>query len=73
VHQTPFSDTAAIQMYRIAFLLLKFLCMQAKAAVKGAAELESIDPAHFPELPMPEILHGLQVSLHQCFPSSPQT
>ena len=70
VRQTHFSDTVAIQMYRISFLLLKFLCMQAKAAAKRAEELELIDLAHFPELPMPEILHGLQVSLHQCFTSA---
>lgn len=60
INHTQFTDTVAIQMYRIAFLLLQFLCMQAKAAVKRAEELEFIDLAHFPELPMPEILHGLQ-------------
>lgn len=60
VHQTYFSDTVAVQMYRIAFFLLKFLCMQAKVAAKRAEELELIDLAYFPELPMPEILHGLQ-------------
>ena len=70
VHQSHFSDTEAIQMYRIGFLLLKFLCMQAKAAAKRAEELELIDLAHFPELPMPKILHGLPASLHQCFPSA---
>ncbi|KAJ0974308.1 hypothetical protein J5N97_016273 [Dioscorea zingiberensis] len=59
-HQTQFSDMVAIQIYRIAFLLLKFLCMQAKAAAKRAEEVEFIDLARFPELPMPEILHGLQ-------------
>lgn len=64
VHQTHFSDTVAIQMYRIAFLLLKFLCMQARSAAKRAEELELIDLAYFPELPMPEILHGLQVKFH---------
>ena len=30
VHKTPFSDTAAIQMYRIAFLLLKFYACKLK-------------------------------------------
>lgn len=59
--QTQFSDLVAIQIYKIAFLLLKFLCMQAKAAAKRAEEVEFIDLARFPELPMPEILHGLQV------------
>ncbi|KAI3989451.1 hypothetical protein MKX01_022726 [Papaver californicum] len=58
--QTRFSDTAAIQIYRIALLLLEFLCLQAKGAVKRAHEVGFIDLAHFPELPMPEILHGLQ-------------
>ncbi|XP_008788374.2 uncharacterized protein LOC103706141 isoform X1 [Phoenix dactylifera] len=60
VQQTYFSDIVAIQMYKLAFLLLKFLCMQAKAAAKRAEELEFIDLAHFPELPVPDILHGLQ-------------
>lgn len=59
--QTHFSDITAIQMYRIAFLLLKFLCIQAEAAAKRAEELGFVDHAHFPELPMPDILHGLQV------------
>ncbi|XP_026395785.1 uncharacterized protein LOC113290379 isoform X2 [Papaver somniferum] len=58
--QTRFSDTAAIQIYKIALLLLEFLCLQAKGAVKRAHEVGFIDLAHFPELPMPEILHGLQ-------------
>uniref|UniRef100_A0ACD5U6H4 Uncharacterized protein n=1 Tax=Avena sativa TaxID=4498 RepID=A0ACD5U6H4_AVESA len=31
-----------------------------KEAVKRADELEFVDLAHFPELPMPDILHGLQ-------------
>ncbi|XP_020260505.1 uncharacterized protein LOC109836876 isoform X2 [Asparagus officinalis] len=60
VHQTHFSDTVSVQIYRIAFLLLKFLCMQAKAAAQRAEELELLDLAYFPELPMPEIMHGLQ-------------
>ncbi|XP_052191958.1 uncharacterized protein LOC127801127 isoform X2 [Diospyros lotus] len=58
--QTYFSDTIAIQMYRIAFLLLKFLCLQAEGAVRRSEEVGFIDLAHFPELPVPEILHGLQ-------------
>ncbi|XP_042495006.1 uncharacterized protein LOC122074223 [Macadamia integrifolia] len=60
VPQTYFSDTAAIQMYRISFLLLKFLCLQSEGAAKRAEEVGYIDLEHFPELPMPEILHGLQ-------------
>ncbi|GMP64164.1 hypothetical protein CsSME_00025565 [Camellia sinensis var. sinensis] len=57
---TYFSDTIATQIYRIAFLLLKFLCLQAEGAIKRAEEVGFVDLAHFPELPMPEILHGLQ-------------
>ncbi|MBA0591792.1 hypothetical protein Gorai_008790 [Gossypium raimondii] len=60
VSQTYFSDSVAIQIYRIAFLLLKFLCLQAEGAAKRAEELGYVDLAHFPELPMPEILHGIQ-------------
>lgn len=59
--KTYFSDTLAVQIYRIAYLLLKFLCLQAEGAVKRAEEVGFVDIAHFPELPMPEILHGLQV------------
>ncbi|MBA0862124.1 hypothetical protein Goshw_004762 [Gossypium schwendimanii] len=62
VSQTYFSDSVAIQIYRIAFLLLKFLCLQAEGAAKRAEELGYVDLAHFPELPMPEILHGIQRS-----------
>ncbi|WOL09689.1 hypothetical protein Cni_G18442 [Canna indica] len=58
--QSNLSDTIAIHIYRIAFLLLKFLCMQAKSAAKRADEVEFVDLAYFPELPSPDILHGLQ-------------
>jgi nuclear pore complex protein Nup188 len=61
VSQTYFSDTIALQIYKIAFLLLKFLCLHAEGAAKRAEELGFVDLARFPELPMPEILHGLQV------------
>nr|KYP39665.1 hypothetical protein KK1_039024 [Cajanus cajan] len=60
VPKTCFSDTVALQVYRIAFLLLKFLCLQTEGAAKRAEEVGFVDLAHFPELPMPEILHGLQ-------------
>ncbi|KAI4976560.1 hypothetical protein ZWY2020_050167 [Hordeum vulgare] len=60
VKQTRFTEMVAVQIYRIAFLIMKFLCSQAKEAVKRAGELEFVDLAHFPELPMPDILHGLQ-------------
>nr|XP_024933206.2 uncharacterized protein LOC107427578 isoform X2 [Ziziphus jujuba var. spinosa] len=58
--QTYFSDEVALQIYRITFLLLKFLCLQAEGASRRAEEVGYVDLAHFPELPMPEILHGLQ-------------
>lgn len=61
VSQTYFSDAVAMQIYRITFLLLEFLCFQAKGAAERADEVGFVDLAHFPELPMPEILHGLQV------------
>lgn len=61
VSQTYFSDAVAMQIYRITFLLLEFLCFQAKGAAERAEEVGFVDLAHFPELPMPEILHGLQV------------
>ncbi|KAI4325914.1 hypothetical protein MLD38_031276 [Melastoma candidum] len=57
---SDFSDIVALLIYRIAFLLLKFLCLQAESAAKRAEEVGFVDLAHFPELPMPEILHGLQ-------------
>lgn len=58
--QTYFSDTTAIQIYKVTFLLLKFLCIQAEGAAKRAEEVGFVDLSHFPELPMPDILHGLQ-------------
>ncbi|KDP27581.1 hypothetical protein JCGZ_19586 [Jatropha curcas] len=60
VSPTYFSDLLALQIYRIAFLLLKYLCLEAEAAVKRSEEVGFFDLAHIPELPMPEILHGLQ-------------
>ncbi|KAF2302003.1 hypothetical protein GH714_031232 [Hevea brasiliensis] len=60
VSPTYFSDIVALQIYRIAFLLLKFLCFEAKGALRRSEEVGFIDLAHIPELPMPEILHGLQ-------------
>ncbi|KAG8368145.1 hypothetical protein BUALT_Bualt15G0014600 [Buddleja alternifolia] len=58
--QTHLSDIIAIEIYKIAFLLLKFLCIQAESAARKADEVGFVDLAHFPELPMPDILHGLQ-------------
>ncbi|XP_021753127.1 uncharacterized protein LOC110718576 isoform X2 [Chenopodium quinoa] len=57
---TFFSDTVAVQIYNITFLILKFLLLQAKDAAGRAEELGFIDLSHFPELPDPEILHCLQ-------------
>ncbi|KAL8137142.1 hypothetical protein V2J09_003143 [Rumex salicifolius] len=58
--QSQFSDTVAVQIYRIAFLALKFLCLDAKDAARRSEELGFIDLSRIPELPVPEILHGLQ-------------
>ncbi|XP_047941076.1 uncharacterized protein LOC125188339 isoform X2 [Salvia hispanica] len=58
--QTHLSDLIAIEMYKTAFLLLKFLCTQTEAAARKAEEVGFVDIANFPELPMPDILHGLQ-------------
>lgn len=58
--QSHFTDSVAIQIYRVASLLLNFLCLQAEGVVKRAEEVGYLDLAHFPELPEPEILHGLQ-------------
>ncbi|XP_056698928.1 uncharacterized protein [Spinacia oleracea] len=57
---THFSDTVAVQIYEVTFLILKFLLLQAKDAAARAEELGFIDLSHFPELPDPEILHCLQ-------------
>lgn len=64
---TYFSDAIALQIYRITFLILKFLSLQAEGATKRAEEVGFVDLAHFPELPMPEILHGLQVWCYAFF------
>uniref|UniRef100_A0A803NF80 Nucleoporin NUP188 homolog n=1 Tax=Cannabis sativa TaxID=3483 RepID=A0A803NF80_CANSA len=58
--QTYFSDVVSLEIYRISFLLLKFLCLQVDGAARRAEEVGYVDLAHFPELPMPGILHGLQ-------------
>ncbi|XP_068319401.1 uncharacterized protein [Pyrus communis] len=60
ISQSYFSDSIALQIYRITFLLLKFLSLQAEGAARRAEEVGFVDLDHFPELPMPEILHGLQ-------------
>ncbi|KAL0536080.1 hypothetical protein IC582_025012 [Cucumis melo] len=57
---THFSDSLAMHIYSITFLLLKFLCLQAEGAAQKAEDVGYVDLTHFPELPMPEILHGLQ-------------
>ncbi|KAM3398313.1 putative protein isoform X4 [Capsicum galapagoense] len=60
ISQTHFSDAMSIQIYRITFLLLEFLCQQAEDAAERAEEVGFVDLAHFPELPVPDILHCLQ-------------
>ncbi|XP_050146122.1 uncharacterized protein LOC126621628 isoform X1 [Malus sylvestris] len=60
ISQSYFSDSIAVQIYRITFLLLKFLSLQAEGAARRAEEVGFVDLDHFPELPTPEILHGLQ-------------
>ena len=50
-----------LQLYRIAFLLLNFICLQIEGAAKRVEEVDFVDLALFLELPMSEILHGLQV------------
>ncbi|XP_059074406.1 uncharacterized protein LOC131045463 isoform X2 [Cryptomeria japonica] len=57
---TEYSDMIALHVYRITLLILNFLCMQAQAAIKGVEEDGNVDLVHFPELPVPEIFHGLQ-------------
>lgn len=60
VSPTYFSDLVALEIYRIAFLLLKYLSMEAEGAAKRSEEMGFVDLAQIPELPMPELLHGLQ-------------
>ncbi|KAB2602437.1 nucleoporin NUP188-like protein [Pyrus ussuriensis x Pyrus communis] len=60
ISQSYFSDSIALQIYRITFLLLKFLSLQAEGAARREEEVGFVDLDHFPELPMPEILLGLQ-------------
>lgn len=68
VYQSMFSDMVALHIYKITFLNLKFLCMQAAAAARRAEDVQSVDLALFPELPTTEILHGVQVfSSRICF------
>ncbi|KAJ6692836.1 NUCLEOPORIN NUP188-like protein [Salix purpurea] len=60
VSPTYFSDLVALEIYRIAFLLLKYLSIEAEGAAKRSEEVGFVDLAQIPELPMPELLHGLQ-------------
>ncbi|KAG2319009.1 hypothetical protein Bca52824_012222 [Brassica carinata] len=52
--------THALQIYRVASLLLNFLYLQAESVVKRAERVGYVGLAHFPELLEPEMLHGLQ-------------
>lgn len=60
---TRFTERVAVKIYKISLLVLSILCVQAEAAVKRAEEVGFVDPVNLPELPMPEILHALQVSI----------
>lgn len=60
------SDLVALHIYRISFLLLKYLCMETEDAAKRSEEVGFADLTQIPELPMPEILHGLQVKCAEC-------
>ncbi|XP_011046730.1 PREDICTED: uncharacterized protein LOC105141252 isoform X1 [Populus euphratica] len=60
VSPTYFSDLVALEIYRIAYLLLKYLSMEAEGAAKRSEEMGFVDLAQIPELPMPDLLHGLQ-------------
>lgn len=55
------ADLVALHIYSISFLLLKYLCMETEGAAKRSEELGFADLTQIPELPMLEILHGLQV------------
>ncbi|BBM99100.1 nuclear pore complex protein Nup188 [Marchantia polymorpha subsp. ruderalis] len=57
---SEYSERVAIQIYKLAFLLLRLLCQQAHHAIARVEEGGPPDYLHFPELPAPEILHGLQ-------------
>ncbi|KAJ6937083.1 hypothetical protein NC652_011680 [Populus alba x Populus x berolinensis] len=54
------ADLVALHIYRISFLLLKYLCMETEGAAKRSEEVGFADLTQIPELPMLEILHGLQ-------------
>jgi nuclear pore complex protein Nup188 len=60
---TQFTERVAVQIYKISLHVLSILCVQAEAAVKRAEEVGFVDPVSLPELPMPKILHALQVSI----------
>nr|CAB3494991.1 unnamed protein product [Digitaria exilis] len=56
-------STKLLQHHAFAALLSQYSLhgySQAKEALKRAEELQFLDLAHCPELPMPDILHGLQ-------------
>ncbi|KAJ3682573.1 hypothetical protein LUZ60_015146 [Juncus effusus] len=57
---TRFGETVALRIYEIALLVLSFLCSQAELAVQRAEELRFVDLVNSPDLPTPQILHGLQ-------------
>ncbi|GBG60473.1 hypothetical protein CBR_g5647 [Chara braunii] len=57
---SQYSDDLAIHVYRLALLILKFLCMLAQEPLSTMEERGHYDYSQFPELPSPEVLHALQ-------------
>ncbi|KAL3701186.1 hypothetical protein R1sor_019208 [Riccia sorocarpa] len=57
---SEYSDKVAVNIYKLAFLLLKLLAQQTHHAIRRVQNGGPPDFQHFPELPAPEILHGLQ-------------
>ncbi|KAL2650470.1 hypothetical protein R1flu_018598 [Riccia fluitans] len=57
---SEYSEMVAVNIYKLAFLLLKLLAQQAHHAIRRVQEGGPPDFQRFPELPAPEILHGLQ-------------
>lgn len=63
---TEYSDQIAMNVYKLAAVLLRFLCKQAQQAVSRVSADGPPDFLHFPSLPAPDILHNLQVSPCRC-------
>ncbi|KAJ7540471.1 hypothetical protein O6H91_10G016600 [Diphasiastrum complanatum] len=59
VAYSEYSDKVAFCVYSIASLLLTFICTEVQQAIQDS-EGQIPNVSRFPELPAPEILHGLQ-------------